>query len=64
MPGTALGTLPCLMCRSLVQMLPSVTLTMASVGSCILGFGLSVMANLPFSMYVYAFMLLLVVYVI
>lgn len=30
----------------------------------ILGFGLSVMANLPFSMYVYAFMLLLVVYVI
>lgn len=30
----------------------------------ILGFGLSVMANLSFSMYVYAFMLLMVVYVI
>ena len=30
-PGTARGTLPCLMCRSLVQILPSVTRTMASV---------------------------------
>ena len=55
MPGTALGTLPCFMWRSLVQMLPSVTRTMASVGSRITGRGLSIRANLPFSMYVYAF---------
>lgn len=54
--ATALGTLPCLMCRSLEQMLLSVTLTIASVGIRIVGLGLSVMANLPCSMYVNAFM--------
>ena len=53
-PGTARGTLPCLMCRSLVQILPSVMRTMASRGLCNLGFGFSTKANFPFSMYVYA----------
>ena len=57
MPGTALGTLPCFICRSLEQMLPRVTRTMASVASCSYGLGLSIKANLPFSMYVYAFIL-------
>ena len=37
-PGTARGTLPCLICRSLVQILPIVTRTMASVGSINIGF--------------------------
>ena len=32
-PGTARGTLPCLICKSLVQMLASVTRTMASRSS-------------------------------
>ena len=54
MPGTARGTLPCLICRSLEQMLPIVTRTIASVGSNIVGFGFSTKANFPFSMYVYA----------
>lgn len=40
-PGTARGTEPCLMCRSLEQMLASVTLTMASLASCSAGFGFS-----------------------
>ena len=40
-PGTAWGTLPCLMWRSLVQMLPNVTLTMASVGSMSVDYGFS-----------------------
>ena len=31
-PGTARGTLPCLMCKSLVQILPNVTRTRASSG--------------------------------
>ena len=48
------GTLPCLICRSLEQMLPIVTRTMASVGSINVGFGFSTKANFPFSMYVYA----------
>ena len=48
MPSTALGTLPCLMWRSLEQMLLSVVRTMASFGSKIVGFGLSVRANTPF----------------
>ena len=39
-PGTAFGTEPCLMCRSLVQMLESVTRTMASLLSSNTGFGL------------------------
>ena len=39
-PGTAFGTEPCLMCRSLVQMLESVTRTMASLLSSKTGFGL------------------------
>ena len=54
MPGTARGTLPCLMCKSLVQMLPSVTRTIASRESFSSGFGLSDSSNLPCSMYVYA----------
>ena len=49
MPSTALGTEPCLMCRSLVQMLASVTRTMASRSSCKTGFGLSSRANVPCS---------------
>ena len=47
MPGTARGTLPCLICRSLVQILPSVMRTMASRGLCNSGFGLSISSNLP-----------------
>ena len=54
MPGTARGTEPCLMCRSLVQMLPSVTLTMASRSFCKTGLGLSSRAKVPRFMYVYA----------
>ena len=50
MPGTARGTLPCFMCRSLVQMLPNVTRTSASVGCCNRGTGLSSSRNCPFSM--------------
>ena len=48
-PGTARGTEPCLMCRSLVQMLDSVTRTSASPGSRSTGFGLSVSRKVPFS---------------
>ena len=48
-PGTARGTLPCLMCRSLVQMLARVTFTMASFESRILGSGLSFSSKRPFS---------------
>ena len=50
MPGTARGTEPCLMCRSLVQMELSVTRTMASRGSAITGAGLSSRAKWPCSM--------------
>ena len=46
-PGTARGTLPCLMCRSLVHMLASVTRTMASPGSLISGRGLSARRRSP-----------------
>ena len=46
-PGTARGTEPCLMCRSLVQIELSVTRTMASRGSCITGRGFSKRAKLP-----------------
>ena len=42
-------------CRSLEQMLPNVTRTMASVGSMIVGLGLSIKANSPLFIYVYAF---------
>ena len=52
--GIRTGTLPCLICRSLEQMLLIVTRTMASVGSTNVGFGFSTKANFPFSMYVYA----------
>ena len=45
------------MCRSLEQMLPNVTLTMASVGSRSAGRGFSTRAKCPFSIYVYAFIL-------
>ena len=48
MPGTARGTLPCLMCRSLEQMLASVTFTMASRSCRSIGFGFSIRANFPF----------------
>ena len=53
-PGTARGTLPCLMCKSLVQMLPNVTRTMASRPSCNSGRGFSLNSNLPCSTNVYA----------
>ena len=56
MPGTARGTLPCFICRSLVQILPSVTRTMASRLSCIAGLGFSSSAKTPFLTYVYASM--------
>lgn len=49
MPGTARGTEPCLMCRSLVQMLDKVTRTMASRGSCRVGRGLSRSSKRPCS---------------
>ena len=52
--GIRTGTVPCLICRSLEQMLLIVTRTMASVGSTNVGFGFSTKANFPFSMYVYA----------
>ena len=55
-PLTARGTLPCLMCKSLVQILPSVTRTMASSSSCKVGLGFSTSSNLPCSIYVYASM--------
>ena len=47
MPGTARGTLPCLICKSLEQMLASVTLTMASRSCCSTGLGLSISSNFP-----------------
>ena len=50
MPGTARGTEPCLMCRSLVQIDPKVTRTTASRGLRISGLGLSMRANFPCSM--------------
>ena len=49
-PGTARCTLPCLMCRSLVQMLASVTRTTASHGCSSSGFGFSRSSNRPRSM--------------
>ena len=45
-------TLPCLICKSLEQMLASVTLTIASRSCCIIGFGFSTKPNFPFDMYV------------
>ena len=54
MPSTARGTLPCLICKSLVQMLPSVTRTKASCESFSVGIGFSSKANRPRSTYVYA----------
>ena len=47
------GALPCLICKSLVQILLIVTRTIASVDSINLGLGFSTKANFPFSMYVY-----------
>ncbi len=47
MPGTARGTEPCLMCRSLVQMLERVTRTTASRGSWISRLGLVQQTELP-----------------
>ena len=41
MPGTARGTNPCIMCRSLVQTLASVTRTTASPSSTVCGRGFS-----------------------
>ena len=58
-PGTALGTLPCLICKSLVQILLRVTLTTASVGSEITGFVFSVTSNRPLPIYVNAFIVFL-----
>ena len=49
MPGTARGTEPCLMCRSLVQMLARVTFTMASRSFCSTGLGFCRSSNFPFS---------------
>ena len=51
-PSTALGTLPCLMCKSLEQMLASVTLTIASLLCCNVGLGFSTKPNFPFDTYV------------
>ena len=48
-PGTALGTAPALMWRSLVHIEAVVTRTTASPGSTTPGFGLSLTSNLPFS---------------
>ena len=52
MPGTARGTLPWRICRSLVQMLASVTRTMASRGSSNTGRGFSRSSKRPFFIYV------------
>ena len=49
MPGTALGTAPALMWRSLVQIEAVVTRTIASVASMTDGFGFSRISNFPFS---------------
>ena len=46
-PGTARGTEPCLICKSLVQMLANVTRTSASRSSSKTGTGFSFRANLP-----------------
>lgn len=51
-PGTARGTLPCLMCRSLEQILASVTFTTASRSCISTGFGFSINSNFPFETYV------------
>ena len=48
-PGTARGTAPLRICRSLVQMLESVTRTTASRGPCRTGSGFCVRASFPFS---------------
>ena len=40
-------SLPCLMCRSLEQILAMVTFTMASRSCCSTGFGFSIRANVP-----------------
>ena len=46
-PGTARGTLPCFICKSLEQILAKVTLTIASRASKIVGFSFSIKANFP-----------------
>lgn len=46
-PGTARGTPPCLICKSLVQILPRVTRTIASRESLNSGFGFSINSNFP-----------------
>ena len=48
----ARGTLPCLMCRSLEQILASVTFTTASRSCISTGFGFSINSNFPFETYV------------
>ena len=48
-PGTARGTLPCFICKSLVHMLPSVTRTIASRASSNTGIGFSSNPNFPCS---------------
>ena len=53
---TALGTDPCLICKSLVQILLRVILSTASVASTISGFAFSVTSNRPLPIYVNAFM--------
>ena len=50
--GTARGTLPCLICKSLEQMLASVTLTTASPGSMSSGLGFSTNPNVPSERYI------------
>lgn len=57
MPGTARGTLPCLMCKSLEQMLARVTLTTASLSCIITGFSFSLNSKFPSEIYVYAFIM-------
>ena len=54
-PGTALGTAPCLICMSLEQIVVRVTCTIASLSSSISGMGRSVRIICPFPSYTTAF---------
>ena len=45
--GSVPRAVPCLMCRSLEQILARVTFTMASRSCCSTGFGFSIRANVP-----------------
>ena len=54
--GSARGTAPRMICKSLVQMVERVTRTMASVGSCSVGCGRSSSAMLPLPSCTSAFM--------